>query len=244
MSDGGKSLIVITGASSGIGEDTAKQFHSLGHPLLLLARRVDRMKKLGLENAMCEKVDVTDIKKIRKAVAAAEKKFNQSVDCIVNNAGVMMLEQFANQKQSEWQAMIDVNVHGVMNGIYAVIKGMYERKHGTVINVGSIAGTKIFPDHAVYCGTKFAVHAVGEAIRQESLKHNVRVTTIAPGVVETELLSHTTNDQIKSDYETWKQGMGGALTSADVARAIVYAYEQPQHVCIREIILAATGQEM
>ncbi|MNJ58724.1 putative oxidoreductase [compost metagenome] len=165
-------------------------------------------------------------------------------DAIVNNAGVMLLGDTATQAPEQWERMLDVNVKGLLNGIHAVLGGMIERNHGTVINVGSVAGRKTFPNHVAYVGTKFAVHAISENLREEVAAHNVRVITIAPGAVETELLGHTTDEAIKSGYQDWKAGMGGVVLSAeDVANAIRYAYEQPQGVCIREIVLAATRQQ-
>lgn len=236
-----KPLIVITGASSGIGEATARRFAALGYPLLLLARRLDRLQALDLPDTMCRQVDVRDAAAISVAVAEAEAKFGPA-DAIINNAGVMLLSEVAKQQASEWQSMLDVNVHGVLNGIQAVLGGMLARRHGTIINVSSIAGRKTFPNHAVYCGTKFAVHAISENLREEASHHDVRVITIAPGAVETELLSHTTDVAVRTGYEEWKRTMGPVLRADEVADAILYAYQAPQHVCIREIVLAATRQ--
>jgi len=236
-----KELIVITGASSGIGETTAKLFAELGHPLLLLARRIERLTALNLPNSICAKVDVTDLQAVKAAIAEAEKTYGP-VGCLVNNAGVMLLGLAHEQNPEEWRTMFDVNVHGVLNGIHAVLPNMMQRRTGTIINISSIAGRKTFPAHAVYCGTKFAVHAMTENIREEVSGHNIRFITIAPGAVETELLSHTTSDTIKSNYEDWKQEMGGVLSPKDIAGAILFAYQQPQSVCVREIVLAATGQ--
>lgn len=237
-----QALIVITGASSGIGEATAKAFAALGHPLLLLARRVERLTELGLPNTLCKKVDVTHCEAIKNAIDEAEQHYGK-VGCMINNAGVMLLGAMHEQRPEEWQTMLDVNVMGVMNGIHAVLPRMIARQSGTIINVSSIAGRKTFPNHAAYCGTKFAVHAITENIREEVSKHNVRLITIAPGAVETELLSHTTSDSIKSDYEAWKKEMGTVLNADDVAKSILFAYQQPQSVCIREIVLAATKQQ-
>lgn len=236
-----KPLVVITGASSGIGAATAKVFSELGYPLLLLARRADRMKEMGLPNCINASVDVTDAQQMADAIKEAEKQFGP-VDCLINNAGVMLLGQVQDQDASEWKKMFDVNVIALLTGIKSVINGMIERKHGTVINISSVAGRKTFPNHAVYCGTKFAVHAITENMREELAGTDVRMITIAPGAVETELLSHTTSDAIKDGYESWKKGMGGALVSEDVAEAIAYAYKQPQRVCVREIVLTATRQ--
>lgn len=149
------------------------------------------------------------------AIAEAEQQFGP-VDAMVNNAGVMLLGNIDSQNPDEWEQMIDIS---------------------------SIAGRKTFPNHVVYVGTKFAVHGLSENLREELSPHNVRVVVIAPGAVETELLSHTTSDDIKAGYQSWKQDMGGkVLSPEDVAHAIEYAYSQPQYVCIREIVLAATRQ--
>lgn len=238
-----KPLIIVTGASSGIGEATARVFAQLGHPLLLLARRLERLEALQLPRTLCRAVDVTDRAAVLAAVAEAEALFGPA-DALVNNAGVMLLGSMTEQDPEEWAQMLDVNVKGLLNGVNAVLKGMVERRQGTLINVSSVAGRKTFPNHVAYVGTKFAVHAISENLREEVAPHNVRVMTIAPGAVETELLSHTTDEAIKRGYQEWKQDMGGTVLSAeDVANAIRYAYEQPQGVCIREIVLAATRQQ-
>lgn len=237
-----KKLVVITGASSGIGEATAKLFSENGHPLLLLARRIEKMEALNLPNTLCEKVDVTDIQALKAAIAKAEEKFGPA-DCIINNAGMMLLGDVSVQDPAEWKAMFDVNIIGLLNGMQAVLPQMKERKSGTIINVSSIAGRKTFPNHAAYCGTKFGVHAITENAREEAAAYNVRMVTIAPGAVETELLSHTTSTEIKDGYENWKEDMGGVLNPTDIANAMWYAYNQPQGVNIREIVIAATKQQ-
>ncbi|ELA7193733.1 SDR family oxidoreductase [Vibrio parahaemolyticus] len=237
-----KKLVVITGASSGIGEAIARRFSEEGHPLLLVARRVERLEALNLPNTLCEKVDVTDQASLITAIAKAEAQFGPA-DVLVNNAGVMLLGQIDTQDAAEWKRMFDVNVLGLLNGMHSVLASMKARNSGTIINISSIAGKKTFPDHAAYCGTKFAVHAISENVREEVAASNVRVTTIAPGAVETELLSHTTSQDIKDEYDAWKVDMGGVLAADDVARAVMFAYQQPQNVCIREIALAPTKQQ-
>lgn len=239
-----KPLIIITGASSGIGEAAARLFSAAGHPLLLLARRVERLDALQLPNTLSRHVDITERASLLAAVAEAQALFGPA-DALINNAGVMLLGEISKQDPAEWEQMLDVNVKGLLNGIHAVVAGMVERKHGTIINVSSVAGRKTFPNHVAYVGTKFAVHGLSENLREELAPHNVRVVTIAPGAVDTELLSHTTDEEIKTGYRAWKQDMGGTVLSAnDVASAIVYAYEQPQNVCIREIVMAATRQQV
>lgn len=237
-----KKLIVVTGASSGIGEAIALRLSEAGHPLLLLARRIERLKALSLPNTLCEQVDVTDMASFSAAVDKAQAMYGP-VDALVNNAGAMLLGQIESQDAQEWKRMFDVNVLGVLNGMQVVLASMMERNSGTIINISSIAGKKTFPSHAAYCGTKFAVHAISENVREEVASSNVRVTTIAPGAVETELLSHTSSQEIKDGYNEWKHEMGGVLAADDIARAVEFAYNQPQNVCVREIALAPTKQE-
>jgi NADP-dependent 3-hydroxy acid dehydrogenase YdfG len=237
-----KPLVIITGASSGIGAATAKLFSSQGHPLLLLARRIEKIEALDLPDTLCKKVDVTDYDSFKAAIVEAEMLYGPA-DAIVNNAGMMLLGDIATQDPKEWKQMFDVNILGLLNGMQAVLPQMKERKHGTIINISSVAGRKTFPNHAAYCGTKFGVHAITENAREEAASFNVRMVTIAPGAVETELLSHTTSEAIKEGYGAWKEDMGGVLEPNDVASAVLYAYNQPQGVNIREIVLAATKQQ-
>ncbi|WP_434985290.1 SDR family oxidoreductase [Pseudomonas protegens] len=237
-----KPLVIITGASSGIGEATARLLSAAGHPLLLLARRVERLHALELPDSLSRAVDITDRAALLAAVEEAEARFGPA-DALINNAGVMLLGEISRQDPQQWERMLDVNVKGLLNGVHAVVSGMIERRQGTLINVSSVAGRKTFANHVAYVGTKFAVHGLSENLREELAPHNVRVITIAPGAVETELLSHTTDEAIKAGYQAWKQDMGGTVLSADdVAGAIAFAYQQPQQVCIREIVLAATRQ--
>ncbi|MFB2776573.1 SDR family oxidoreductase [Shewanella xiamenensis] len=237
-----KSLVVITGASSGIGAAIAKSFSAAGHPLLLLARRVEAMQALALPNSLSISIDVTDADAIKAAINQAEAQFGP-VGCLINNAGVMLLGQIDTQDPNEWSRMLNINVMGVLNGIHAVLAGMKVRKTGTIINISSVAGRKTFPNHAAYCATKFAVHALTENIREEVAMDDVRLITIAPGAVETELLSHTTDDAIKAGYHDWKTQMGGVIAPENVAAAALFAWQQPQNVCVREIVLAPTRQQ-
>ena len=237
-----KKLVVITGASSGIGQAVAKHFSKLGHPLLLIARRLENLTALELPNTLCEQVDVTKKSTFDLAVAKAEALYGPA-DCLINNAGVMLLGQVDSQDASEWKNMFDVNVLGLLNGMQSVLSPMKARNTGTIINISSIAGKKTFSNHAAYTGTKFAVHAISENVREEVADSNVRVITIAPGAVETELLTHTTSNEIKEGYQSWKENMGGAIQADDIANTIMFAYSQPQNVCIREIVIAATRQQ-
>jgi len=237
-----KELIVITGASSGIGEATAKAFSKLDHPLLLIARRVDKLEALNLPNTICAKVDVTDFNLLTLTIKNAEEKYGET-GCLINNAGAMLLGSIDTQNIAEWQKMYDLNVMAVLNSMQAVLGDMKKRKSGTIINISSVAGKKTFPAHAAYCGTKFAIHGISENVREEVAPFDVRVITIAPGAVETELLSHTTDDEIIAGYEQWKESMGGVLLPEDVARSIQFVYSQPQNVNIRELVITQTRQE-
>ncbi|MCX2780448.1 SDR family oxidoreductase [Microbulbifer thermotolerans] len=237
-----KPLVVITGASSGIGAAIARQFSGAGHPLLLLARRVDRIEALDLPDTLCQPVGVTDAQAFREALREAEAVYGPA-DLLVNNAGVMLLGQLDTQAPEEWKQMFDVNVLGLLNGIQAVLANMVARGRGTILNISSIAGKKSFPNHAAYVGTKFAVSAITENLREEVADSSVRVMAIHPGAVETELLSHTTSQEIIAGYEEWKTTMGGVLAADDIARAAFFMYQQPQNVNIRDITIAATRQQ-
>lgn len=236
-----KPLVVITGASSGIGAAVAKQFSQAGHPLLLVARRIEKVEALGLPNSLCRKVDVTDALALRAAIQEAEATYGPA-DLLINNAGVMLLGQLDTQDPTEWQRMFDVNVMGLLNGMQAVLADMKDRSQGTILNISSIAGKKSFPNHAAYVGSKFAVSSITENVREEVADSNVRVMAIHPGAVETELLSHTTDPEIISGYEEWKTSMGGVLIADDIARAAIFMYDQPQSVNIRDITIGPTRQ--
>lgn len=238
-----KKLVVITGASSGFGKALALEFNKAGYPLLLLARRIELLEEMNLENAICEKVDVTDKDAFERAVRNAEAFYGKT-DLIINNAGVMLLGNLENQDSREWQRMLDVNVIGVMNGMQIVMNDMKERQSGTIINISSIAGVKPFANHAAYCASKYGVIGLSEVTRGELSPYNVRVMRVCPGAVDTELLSHTTNEEIKDAYNDWKSSVGvNSITTEDVAKTIKFAYELPQGVNLREIQIADTRQD-
>lgn len=238
-----KQLVVITGASSGFGIEMAKEFSKSGYPLLLLARRVEKMQALNLPNTLCRNVDVTDKEGFEKAVQEAENLYGKT-DLLINNAGVMLLGDIATQDPKEWKSMLDVNVLGVLNGMQIVMQDMKERQHGTIINLSSIAGIQPFGNHAAYCASKYGVRGLTQTARMELSPHNVRVIAIEPGAVTTELLSHTTNEDIKDSYNQWKENVGAVdITPNDVARTIKFAYELPQSVLLREIIITDTKQD-
>lgn len=236
-----KPLVVITGASSGIGVATAQRFSEAGHPLLLLARRLKKIKALNLPNSICCKVDVADRSAFVAAIKEGEDQFGP-VDCLINNAGVMLLGKIDSQDAEEWKKMFDVNVLALLNGMQAVLSDMKLRRTGTIINISSVAGKKTFPNHAAYCGTKFAVSAISENVREEMASTGVRVMSVCPGMVETELISHTTSQTFIDTWQGCKNAIGGALTPDDVARVIVFMYAQSQNINIREVVITPTRQ--
>lgn len=240
-----KPLIVITGASSGFGAEIANLFNAEGYPMLLLGRRVEKIKSLPLDfqNVLVKSVDVTNKIEFEQAIQKAEKVFGPT-DLLVNNAGIMLLGNILTQDPAEWSRMMDTNVLGVLNGMQIVLPQMVERQGGTIINVSSLAGKKTFVNHAAYVASKFGVHGLSETIREEVSGKNVRISLVAPGAAETELLTHVTDNQALEDYDNWKQSMGGTTMSPQVvAQSVKFIYDMPQEVNIRELDIAATNQD-
>ena len=237
-----KPLIAITGASSGIGEATARAFSAAGHPLLLMARRLDRLEALGLPDAVLAKVDVRDREAIARAVAEAEAKFGP-VDMMFANAGIARLGDIAKQQPEEWDEMIDINTKGVLNSVHPVMGGMIERKSGTIVMMSSIAGRKVYPHHDVYGGTKHFVHAVSEGMRQTMSAYRVRVMVISPGVAKSEIDKTITHQNAYEFWDGGRKALDGGLDANDIARTMLFAYELPQNVNLQEMTITHTGQE-
>lgn len=236
-----KPLVAVTGASSGIGEATARAFSAAGHPVLMMARRIDRMEAMGLPDSLCRQVDVRDRAAIAAAVAEAEAAHGP-VDMMFANAGLARLAGIARQDPAEWDEMIDINTKGVMNTVHAVMSGMIDRKHGTLVMMSSIAGRKVYPDHTVYCGTKFFVHAVAEGLREYLSAYDVRVLVVSPGVIETEVLNSVTDEKTLASYKANKVKMGGGIGADIVGDLILNAYQLPQNALVQEICLTPTRQ--
>ncbi len=237
-----KPLTVITGASSGIGEATAKAFSNAGYPTLLIARRLEIMESFNLTNSICKRVDVRDRDALVAAVREAEETYGPT-DMIFNNAGVARLADISTQDPQEWDEMIDVNTKGVMNGMYAVMASMKARQSGTIINMSSIAGRKVYEDHTVYCGTKYFVHAVSESIRGYLSPHNVRVIVMSPGNIEAEVLNGITDPNTLEAYKKNIERIGGRISPDYVAKMILFAYEMPQNVIMQEVVVTPTKQD-
>ena len=234
-------VVLITGASSGIGEATARELARAGARLFIGARRGERLKTLAEqlgEAVAWRELDVTDGADFDAFVAAAEAQFGR-IDVLVNNAGVMPLSPLAALKRDEWKRMIDVNIHGVLNGIAAVLPRFVAQQDGHIVNVASVAAHMVMPTAAVYCGTKHAVRAITEGLRQEH--DEVRATLISPGVVATELGHDITDPDIAAALTGWRKK---ALTPDAIARAVRYALEQPEGVDINEVIVRPTAADM
>ena len=234
-------VILITGASSGIGEATARHLARMGHRVVLGARRTERLQALtdALRADGCrvayQALDVTRLDDVQRFVAFAETTFGP-VDVIVNNAGVMPLSPLKAGKVDEWDRMIDVNIRGVLHGIAAVLPAMEARGHGHIINVSSIGGHAVSPTAAVYCATKYAVRAISDGLRQETSA--VRVTVISPGTVESELADTISDPTARDAMKAWRRI---ALQGDAIARAIGYAIEQPSDVDVNEMIVRPTA---
>ena len=234
-------VVLITGASSGIGEGIARGLAAAGARIMLGARRVDRLEELTGELAArgstvrCRRLDVTDRTDVDAFAAAARAEWGR-VDVIVNNAGVMPLSLMASMKVEEWDRMVDVNIKGVLYGIAAVLPEMTARGSGHVINIASVGALTVSPTAAVYCATKYAVRAISDGLRQEST--TLRVTCIHPGVVESELASTITDP---AAAEAMRGYRAVALQPDAIARAVRYAIEQPEGVDVNEIVVRPTA---
>jgi NADP-dependent 3-hydroxy acid dehydrogenase YdfG len=234
-------VVIITGASSGIGEATGKLLAKNGAKVVLGARRTEKLEKIvedirsSGDTAEFKAVDVTNRQDMKAFIHFALDEFGR-VDVIYNNAGVMPLSPMNALKVEEWDNMINVNIHGVLNGIAAGLPIMEAQGGGQFINTASIGAHVVVPTGAVYCATKCAVWAISEGLRQES--KNIRVTTISPGVVETELGSDITEESAKDALKEFRKI---ALTSDAIARAVLYAVSQPDDVDVNEVIVRPTA---
>lgn len=240
-------VAIITGASSGIGFATALALSKAGAKVAIGARRTDLLSELEKKikenggEVYSQKLDVTKKNECSSFVDNVLKKWG-TVDILVNNAGLMPLSFFKNLKIDEWDQMIDVNIKGVLYCTGAVVTHMLENKSGHIINISSVAGRIVFPAGSVYCATKHAITAFSEGLRQElSVKKNIRVTCIEPGVVATELTNTITDESLQGFVENAKKME--SLQAEDIANAIVYAVESPNHVNVNEILIRPTTQD-
>jgi NADP-dependent 3-hydroxy acid dehydrogenase YdfG len=237
---------VVTGASSGIGEATVRALVAEGAAVVAGARRKERLEELGEEvtqvggKMVGVECDITDEKQAQDLVRRAVEEFGR-IDVLVNNAGVMLLSKIERGLSDEWRRMFDVNVMGLLYATHAAIRYMKEQGSGHIVNISSVAGRRVRPTTGVYSGTKFAVNAISEALRQELLEDSVRVTVIEPGVVETELQSHITDEEAIESLDAMRERLD-ALQAEDIANAIAYTVTQPERVSVSEVLIRPTQQ--
>ncbi|MCQ4271524.1 SDR family oxidoreductase [Pseudomonas kuykendallii] len=235
-------VVLITGASSGIGEATARLLASQGARVVLGARRTQRLQVIADEiraaggSAEVRSLDVTRMEDVQ-AFADFALELHGRVDVLVNNAGVMPLSRLDALKIEEWNRMIDVNIRGVLHGIAAVLPSMQQRRSGQIINIASIGAYAVSPTAAVYCATKYAVRALSEGLRQE-VGGDVRVAVIAPGVTESELADSISDEGGRAEMREFRKI---AIPASAIARAIAYAVEQPADVDVSELIVRPTA---
>ena len=238
-------VVIIMGASSGIGEATAHLLAERGAKLVLAARRLDRLEAIQAKHPEADIVirqaDVTDYAAVEAVVKTALDTFG-TIDVLFNNAGIMPTAPLVDGRRDEWQAMLDVNVTGVLNGIAAVLPIMERQQSGHIIATDSVAGHVVYPESAVYCGTKFAVRAIMEGLRQEQRENNVKSTIISPGAVQTELYNTISDKQAAQALHEAQTEWG--LTSEDVAEAVVYAIDTPDRVSVSNLIIRPTKQQV
>lgn len=239
--------IIITGASSGIGEATAKKLAKHGAKVTLMARSEDKLKALksDIENeggeALIVPGDVTNKKDFEKVVEKTVSEFGK-VDGLINNAGLMPLSFIDKLKTDEWEKMVDVNIKGVLNGVSAVLPEMKKNDNGDIINISSMAAHRYFPGGAVYCATKSAVKMFSEGLRQElAPKYGINVTSIEPGAVATNLTSTITDEDIKEKMSGMLEME--TLESEDIANAVYYALSQPKRVNINDVYIVPSEQK-
>lgn len=236
-------VILITGASSGIGAGIARELGRAGAKLMLGARRTDRLASLAKEinfeggDAAIARVDVTDRAEVAAFAETARQTWGR-VDVIVNNAGVMPLSPMAAMKVEEWDRMVDVNIKGVLHGIAAVLPEMSARGSGHIVNIASVGALSVVPTAAVYCASKYAVRAISDGLRQEH--SDIRVTCIHPGVVESELADSITDP---TAAEAMKLYRAIALQPDAIARAVRYAIAEPDDVDVNEIVIRPTATQ-
>jgi NADP-dependent 3-hydroxy acid dehydrogenase YdfG len=242
-----RKVVVITGASSGMGEAAARHLAAEGATVVLGARRIGRLRALAGEitaaggRALAVETDVTDREQIRHLVDAAVETYGR-IDVLINNAGIMPLSPLERLKVDEWDRMIDVNLKGVLYGIAAALPHMRKQSSGQIINLSSVAGHKLFGGSAVYSATKFGVRALSEGLRQEVTPYNIRITIISPGAVKTELLDHISETDVQQENRDYVGRVG--VPADSFARVVAFAISQPEELDINEILFRPTSQEL
>jgi NADP-dependent 3-hydroxy acid dehydrogenase YdfG len=240
-------VVIITGASSGMGDAAARHLAGLGASVVVAARRQERIDQLVVDiahtggKALAVATDVTRREDLQRLADATVERFGR-IDVLVNNAGVMPLSPLERLKVDEWDHMIDVNVKGVLYGIAAVLPAMKQQRSGHIITTASVAGHKVFHASAVYSATKFAVRALSEGLRQEVKPYNIRTTIVSPGAVSTELLDHITDEDVQAANQEYVGKVG--VPAASFARVVAFAMSQPEDLDINEVVFRPTAQEL
>lgn len=240
-------VVVITGASSGLGEATARRLSEEGATVVLAARRTQRIEELADDieadggEALAVTTDVTERDQVKNLVDQAVEQFGK-VDVMLNNAGLMPHAPLERLKIDEWDQMIDVNVKGVLYGIAAALPHMKEQEHGHIINVSSVAGHTVTKGGVVYCATKHAVRAISEGLRKEVKPYGLRTTIVSPGAVDTELPESISEEDVAEGVKDFYSEH--AIPADSFARAVAYAVSQPEEVDINEILYRPTSQEL
>lgn len=240
-------VIVITGASSGMGEAAARHLAKKGARVVLAARRAERIEIIANDindeggEALAQITDVTRLEEVKNLIDTTVAKWGR-IDVLINNAGVMPLSSLDQAKVNEWDLMIDVNLRGVLHGIAAALPVMKAQKSGHIINTASVAGHLVFPTSAVYSATKFAVRALTEGLRNEASAWNIRATIISPGAVSTELLDHISDKDVQAANQAYVGKVG--VPPETYARMVAFAINEPEDVGVNEIIFRPTAQEL
>jgi NADP-dependent 3-hydroxy acid dehydrogenase YdfG len=237
-------VAAVTGASSGIGEATARALSAAGASVALGARRTDRLEAIAesLDGpVLVREVDVSDEEQARGFVQAAHDELG-GLHILVNNAGVMLLGPVTDADTGEWRQMIEVNLLGLLYCTHAALPLIAKGGGGDIVNISSVAGRRADAGGAVYNMTKFGVHAFSEALRQEALHQGIRVTIVAPGFVDTELQGHNASPVVRRSLERAREQIGEVLHPDDIAEAIVHAVTRPPHMCVNEVLVRPTGQ--
>lgn len=243
-------VVVIMGASSGIGEATANLLAKSGAKLTIAARRMNRLEKIVQNNSEAEilpvAADVAKAEEVQNVIDKTVEKYGR-VDVLFNNAGIMPVNNLAAIARDEWQNIMDINVKGVLNGIDSVLPVMKKQKSGHIITTSSVLGYEVLPGYAAYSGSKYAVRAIMEGLRQEERTSNIKTTVIAPGTVQTELFNSINNQEIKEQLESLKNLPGAdmqVLQPEEIAEAVAFVINTPKNMAVNEMVIRPTGQEV
>ncbi len=223
-------VVVITGASSGIGAQIARTFADHGFQLVLLSRNAQAIENLKIPNSHAFPLDVADSTSFQDRINLIESDFGP-ISCLINCAGTVLTGDFTQSDLGKIESLVQVNLMGVMNGMHAVLPGMRTRRSGTIINISSLSDRNSRPNVAAYAASKAAVKSLTESLRMGNAAHGIRITNIAPGVVKTPMIEGTAFESVPS------------ISAEDLAKSVLFIYEQPSHVCIRDMVVAASNYE-